>query len=90
VTARTLPRAHRARGRCGVGSRARIYIYNYEIHSAREDDATQTVLNIKRAQGFCPWIPPQEGARGQSSSARHDLPSKGSARALIDLVTRSI
>ena len=45
-------------------------------------DTTQTVLNIKRAQGSCPWRPPQEGARGQSSSARRGLPSKGEARAL--------
>jgi len=45
-------------------------------------DTTQTVLNIKRAQGCCPWSPPQEGARDQSSSARRGLPSKGEARAL--------
>jgi hypothetical protein len=45
-------------------------------------DATQTVLNIEGAQGCCPWSPPQEGARDQSSSARRGLPSKGEARAL--------
>ena len=27
-----------------------------EIHSAREEDATQNVLNTKRAQGFCPCL----------------------------------
>ena len=41
-----------------------------EIHSAREEDTTQTVLNIEGAQGCSPWSPPQEGARDQSSSAR--------------------
>ena len=53
-----------------------------EIHSAREEDTTQTVLNIEGAQGCSPWSPPQEGARDQSSSARRGLPSKGEARAL--------
>ncbi len=55
-----------------------------EIHSARGDDTTQTVLNknIEGAQGFSPWSPSQEGARDQSSSARRGLPSKGEARAL--------
>jgi hypothetical protein len=50
----------------------------------RGHNATQPVLNkeIKRAQGFCPWGPPREGARDQSSSARRGPPSKGEARAL--------
>jgi hypothetical protein len=50
----------------------------------RGHDTTQTVLNkdIKRAQGFCPWSPSQEGARDQGSSARRGLSSKGEARAL--------
>ena len=62
----------RDRGGSAVGAR---YI-------VRGDDTTQTVLNIKRAQGCCPWSPPQEGARDQSSSARRGLLSKGEARAL--------
>ncbi len=45
-------------------------------------DTTQTVLNIKRAQGFCPWSPSREGARDQSSFMRRGLPSKGEARAI--------
>ena len=37
---------------------------------------------MKRAQGCCPWSPPQGGARDQGSSARRGLPSNGEARAL--------
>ena len=48
------------------------------------DNTKRTVINkeIKRVQGFCPWSPPQESVRNQSSSARRCLPSKGEARAL--------
>ena len=73
----TYTRARGHEGPRGIGS-------GCEIHSARGDDTTQTVLNknIEGAQGFCPWSPSQEGARDQSSSARRGLPSKGEARAL--------
>ena len=55
-----------------------------EIHSARTQHNTNCIKqgNIKRAQGCCPWSPPQGSARDQSSSARQGLPSKGEARAL--------
>ena len=71
----TSTRARRHGEPRGIGS-------GCEIHSAREEDTTQTVLNIEGAQGCSPWSPPQEGARDQSSSARRGLPSKGEARAL--------
>ena len=73
----TYTRARGHEGPRGIGS-------GCEIHSARGDDTTQTVLNknIEGAQGVCPWSPSQEGARDQSSSARRGLPSKGEARAL--------
>jgi hypothetical protein len=68
----TFTRARGHWGPRGIGSVC-------EIHSART--RTHTVLHMKRAQGFCPWSASQEGARGQSSSARRGLPSKGEARA---------
>ena len=64
-------------GECGGSAVGARYIVR------GRKDTTQTVLNIKRAQGCCPWSPPQGGARGQSSSARRGLPSKGRARALL-------
>ena len=63
-------------GECGGSAVGARYIVR------GREDATQTVLNIEGAQGCCPWSPPQEGARGQSSSARRGLPSKGEAHAL--------
>ena len=71
----TFRRARGQEGPRGIGS-------GCEIHSAREGRRHTNCINIKRAQGCCPWSPPQEGARGQSSSARRGLPSKGEARAL--------
>jgi hypothetical protein len=67
--------------RAGIGDRGGSAVGAKYIVRGRRD-TTQTVLNIKRAQGSCPWRPPQEGARDQSSSARRGLPSKGEARAL--------
>ena len=69
------------RERAGMGNRGGSAVGAKYIVRGRRD-TTQTVLNIKRAQGSCPWRPPQEGARDQSSSARRGLPSKGEARAL--------
>jgi hypothetical protein len=65
----------RSRGMLGDGC---------EIRSARTQHSTNCIKqgNLKRAQGFCPWSPSQEGARDQSASARRGLPSKGEARAL--------
>jgi hypothetical protein len=74
----TYTRARGQEGPLGIGS-------GCEIHSARGDDTTQLYCikqEYRRAQGFCPWSPSQEGARDQSSSARRGLPSKGEARAL--------
>ena len=68
--------------RAGIGDRGGSAVGAKYIVRGRRD-TTQTVLNIKRAQGSCPWSPPQEGARDQSSSARRGLPSKGRARALL-------
>ncbi len=70
------PRERAGMGECGGSAVGARYIVR------GREDATQNVLNIKRAQGCCPWSPPQGGARGQSSSARRGLPSKGEARAL--------
>jgi hypothetical protein len=70
-----------SRERAGMGNRGGSAVGARYIVRGRRD-TTQTVLNIERAQGFCPWSPPQEGARDQSSSARRGLPSKGEARAL--------
>ena len=70
------PRERAGMGECGGSAVGARYIVR------GREDATQNVFNIKRAQGCCPWSPPQEGARGQSSSARRGLPSKGEARAL--------
>ena len=70
-----------SRERAGMGDRGGSSVGAKYIVRGRKD-TTQTVLNIERAQGCCPWSPPQEGARGQSSSARRGLPSKGEARAL--------
>jgi hypothetical protein len=67
--------------RAGMGGRGGSAVGAKYIVRGRKD-TTQTVLNIERAQGCCPWSPPQEGARGQSSFARRGLPSKGEARAL--------
>jgi hypothetical protein len=55
-----------------------------EVRSARTRHNTNCINqgNVKRAQGCCPWSPPQGGARDQSASARRGLPSKGEARAL--------
>jgi hypothetical protein len=55
-----------------------------EIRSARTPHNTNCIKrgSIQRAQGCCPWSPPQEGARDQSASARRGFPSKGEARAL--------
>jgi len=72
---KTFKRARGHRGPRGIGS-------GCEINSAREENATKTVLNINRAQGCCPWSPSREGALDQSSSACRGLPSKGEARAL--------
>ena len=70
------PRERAGMGECGGSAVGARYIVR------GREDATQNVFNIKRAQGCCPWSPPQGGARGQSSSARRGLPSKGEARAL--------
>ena len=70
-----------SRDRAGMGDRGGSAVGAKYIVRGRKD-TTQTVLNIERAQGCCPWSPSQEGARGQSSSARRGLPSKGEARAL--------
>ena len=71
------PRERAGMGECGGSAVGARYIVR------GKEDATQTVLNINRPQGCCPWSPPQEGARDQSSSARRGLPSKGRARALL-------
>ena len=71
------PRERAGMGECGGSAVGARYIVR------GRGDATQNVFNIKRAQGCCPWSPPQGGARGQSSSARRGLPSKGRARALL-------
>jgi hypothetical protein len=70
-------RASGQEGPRGIGS-------GCEVHSARTRHNTNCIKrgNIKRAQGCCPWSPPQGGARDQSASARRGLPSKGEARAL--------
>jgi len=55
-----------------------------EVRSAKTRHNTNCFNqgNIKRAQGCCPWSPPQGGARDQSASARRGLPCMGEARAL--------
>jgi len=70
-----------SRERAGMGDRGGSAVGARYIVRGRKD-TTQTVLNIEGAQGCCPWSPPQEGARDQSSPARRGLPSKGEARAL--------
>jgi len=69
-----------SRERAGMGDRGGSAVGARYI--VREDDTTQTVLNIKRAQGCCPRSPSREVARDQSSFTSRGLPSKGEARAL--------
>ncbi len=70
-----------SRERAGMRDRGELVVGAKYIVRGKED-TTQTVLNIKRDQGFYPWSPPQEGAPYPSSFARWGLPSKGEARAL--------
>ncbi len=70
-----------------ASARAKVTAEGWRVgarYVVRGDTNTTSIKrgNIKRAQGFCPWSPPQEGARDQSSSAHRGLPSKGDARAL--------
>jgi hypothetical protein len=54
-----------------------------EAHSVRTQHNTTCInMDIKRAQGVCPWSASQEGARGQGFSACRGTPSRGEARAL--------
>jgi hypothetical protein len=55
-----------SRERAGIGDRGGSAVDAKYIVRGRKD-TTQTVLNIKRVQGFCPWSPSREGVRDQSS-----------------------
>ena len=61
------PRERAGMGECGGSAVGARYIVR------GREDATQNVFNIKRAQGCCPWSPPQEGARGQNSSINQSI-----------------
>jgi hypothetical protein len=63
-----------SRQRAGIRNRGELAVGAKYIVRGKED-TTQTVLNIKRAQGCCPWSASREGARDQSSFDRRGLPS---------------
>ena len=66
-----------SRKRAGKGDRGGSAVGAKYIVRGRKD-TTQTVLNIERAQGCCPWSPPQEGARGQKSMINDVLKNSSS------------
>ena len=69
-----------SRERAGMGDRGGSAVGARYIVRGRT--TRHKLLNIKRAQGCCPWSPSREGARDQSSFMRRGLPSKGEAHAL--------